>query len=154
MSDVWNAQFCVVLDDHLEDKIRNGKWWEDRGHKIGTVGQWLYLCTSSNSRFVPSSVVICGRVDRHEIVNGMYSNEQAGTVTYRTYFSEAYVVNVSIGRVVGEGKPRAKSCSILLGCSRSVLSAVVSSRPHCYCNIKPEIIVTLFVIGTLAVRHE
>ena len=67
MSDVWNAQFCVVLDDHLEDKIRNGKWWEDRGHKIGTVGQWLYLCTSSNSRFVPSSVVICGRVDRHEI---------------------------------------------------------------------------------------
>ena len=121
------SRFCVVKDIHLEDKIRNKKWWEDRGHKLGRVGEWLFLCTSSVSSFVPSSVVIAGLVVRHEIVDGMYTNAETGSLTYRTYFSETYVVNVSIGRVVGEGKPRASTCPILADCARRVLAQVVKA---------------------------
>ena len=112
------ARFIVVQDEHLLRKIENKEWWEDRGRRIGRVGEWLFLCSSSNSKmFPPSVVVIIGRVAFQEMTDGHYGPE-----TVRTHLREVRIVSVPVGRSVGQALGvEAVSCPRLLACARRIL---------------------------------
>jgi hypothetical protein len=71
--------------------------WNKISH-VPSSGTWFNFSTPF-SGYTCVLPVIVGLYEwtGMKLVNGMYSDEQAGT--YRAYFSEAYVVNVSIGRV-------------------------------------------------------
>jgi hypothetical protein len=98
------AWFVVVQDQHILTKLLSKSWWEDRSYKLGRVGSWLFLCSSSISRTFPiSAVIIAGIVDRYEVVYESPRDGGAGVPSYRAFLREVRILAEPVGITLREG---------------------------------------------------
>jgi hypothetical protein len=116
------AWFIVVQDKHILHKLLSKSWWEDRSYKLGRIGSWLFLCSSSTSTTFPSSTVIIGGVvDRYEVVYESPREGGNGVPSYRAYLRKVCILEVPVGITLREGPRIAANDPVLYATFKHVL---------------------------------